>query len=159
LNQNYEPLSITNIRRAICLIYLGKAEVIEAYSFDVCTVASSYVAPSILRLLYFIHIKRQDLPLSRRNVLKRDEYTCQYCGTTKGPMTADHVMPKKLHGKDSWDNLVCACVKCNNRKGDRTPEMAGMKLIRPPRRPHFFFVVNNLVVIPDERWKQYLFLS
>lgn len=159
LNQNYEPLSITNIKRAICLVYLGKAEVVESYSFNIHTVAASLAAPSILRLLYFIHIKRSNLPLSKRNILKRDNYTCQYCGNKSGPMTTDHVIPKRLGGRDSWDNLVCACIKCNNKKGDRTPEMASMKLIQLPRRPHFFFIVHNLVTIPDEKWKQYLFLQ
>jgi 5-methylcytosine-specific restriction endonuclease McrA len=159
LNQNYEPLSITNIKRAISLIYLGKAEAIESYSFAVHAISSSFTAPSVLRLLYYINIKRPSLSLNKRNILKRDNYTCQYCGTKSGQMTADHVIPKSLGGKDTWDNLVCACVKCNNEKGDRTPEMVKMKLVRPPKYPHFFFILHNLLNIPDSRWKQYLFLG
>ena len=121
LNQNYEPLSITNIRRAICLIYLGKAEVIEAYSFDVRTICSSYVAPSILRLLYFIHIKRQDLPLSRRNVLKRDEYTCQYCGAQYSPDHAPLHVHRRVFGSQGGDyhqrNAVTCCFICHGDHG------------------------------------------
>lgn len=159
LNQNYEPLSITDVKRAICLIYLGKAEVVEPYSFEIRTISTSFVAPSVLRLLYFIHIRRPNLPLTKRNILKRDNYTCQYCGTQSKLMTTDHVIPKRLGGKDSWDNLVCACINCNNKKGDRTPEIVGIKLIQPPRHPHFFFIVHNLITIPDKRWKQYLFIE
>ena len=159
LNQNYEPLSITQVKRALCLIYLGKAEIVEQYGFGIHTISNSFTAPSILRLLYFIHIKRPNLPLTKRNILKRDKYTCQYCGTKNGPMTTDHVIPKKLGGKDTWENLVCACVKCNNRKGERTLEQADMELLRRPKRPHFFFIVHNLVKIPDPKWKQYLFLE
>jgi len=121
LNQNYEPLSITNVKRAICLIYLGKAEVVESYSYEIHTVCATLTAPSVLRLLYFIHLRRPKLPLTKRNILKRDNYTCQYCGAKNKQMTTDHVIPKRLGGKDSWDNLVCACVKCNSQKGGLAP--------------------------------------
>ncbi len=159
LNQNYEPLSITNVKRAVCLIYLGKAEIIEPYNFGIRTISNSFNAPSILRLLYFIRIKRTNLPLSKHNILKRDKYICQYCGTKNGPMTTDHVIPKKLGGKYTWENLVCACVRCNNKKGGRTIEQTGMKLSRCPKRPHFFSIVHNLMKIPDPKWRQYLFLE
>ncbi|MDI6840212.1 MAG: HNH endonuclease [bacterium] len=159
LNQNYEPLSITHIKRAVCLIYLGKAEIVEPYPFEVHTVSTSFIAPSVLRLLYFVHVKRPNLPLTKRNILKRDNYTCQYCGAKGVPMTTDHVIPKRLGGEDSWENLVCACIKCNNKKRDMTIEEVRMKLIRSPKRPHFFFIVHNLITIPDSRWKQYLFLE
>lgn len=159
LNQNYEPLSITHVKRAFCLIYLGKAEIVESYDFKIHSISAEFVAPSVLRLLYFVHVRRPTLPLTKRNILKRDKYTCQYCGVKGVPMTTDHVIPKKLGGKDRWENLVCACIKCNNQKGDRTPEQVRMKLLQRPRRPHFFFIVHNLVTIPDRRWKQYLFLE
>jgi 5-methylcytosine-specific restriction endonuclease McrA len=158
LNQNYEPLTTVNIKRAFILVYLGKAEVVEKYPFTIRTVSFSYVVPSVLRLLYFVHIKRPNLPLTKRNILRRDNYTCQYCGTREGPMTTDHVIPKRLGGEDTWENLVCACTSCNIKKGDRLPEAAKMKLIRAPKRPHFFYILHNLMTIPDEKWKQYLFL-
>lgn len=159
LNQNYEPISITRIRRALCLLYLGKAEAIEVYPHKCHTVSSAYNAPSILRLLHFIHTRKQELPLTKHNILKRDNFTCQYCGK-KGPsMTTDHIIPKKANGGDSWENLVCACTECNNNKGNKTPEEAGLKLTRQPKKPHFFFVLNSLDSIPDEKWKQYLFIK
>lgn len=159
LNQNYEPISITRIKRAVCLILLGKAESIEVYPYKIHTVSSTYEVPSVLRLLHFIHVRRPNLPLTKHNILKRDNYTCQYCGARGVPMTTDHIIPKKAGGIDSWENLVCACTKCNNLKGNREPEQAGLKLLRKPKCPHFFVILNKLVPIPDERWKQYLFIK
>jgi len=160
LNQNYEPLSITRAKRAIILIYLGKAEIVERYR-DLCvrSASKSLPIPSIVRLIFFVKVRRRTLSLSRRNIIKRDNHRCQYCGATQGGMTTDHVIPKKLGGKDSWENLVCACVRCNNRKGNRIPEDAGMGLLRQPKRPHFFTFVHGFISIPDDRWKQYLFLD
>jgi len=159
LNQNYEPISITRIKRAICLLYVGKAETIEIYPYKYHTVSSAYDVPSVLRLLHIVHTRKPELPLTRHNILKRDNYTCQYCGIKGVTMTTDHVTPKKSGGTDCWENLVGACTQCNNLKGNRTPEEAGLKLLRQPKRPYFFFILNNLGSIPDEKWKQYLFIK
>lgn len=160
LNQNYEPLSITKARRAIVLLYLGKAEMVETYDGHfVRSVRLDFPVPSIVRLIYYIKAPRNAVALSRKNVIRRDRHTCQYCGTTIGAMTTDHVTPRGLGGRDRWENLVCACVKCNNKKGDRTPEQAGMRLMKKPKTPHFFTVVHSFIRIPDTRWKQYLFLA
>lgn len=160
LNQNYEPLSIITLRRAFCLLYLGKVEVVEYYSFHIHTVNQKFTAPSILRLLYFVHMRRNfSLPLTKQNILKRDHFTCQYCGTTRGKMTTDHVIPKRLGGKDSWENLVCACVRCNAKKGDKPPEEVGMKLRRKPKKPYFFSLLYEIYPLPDKKWKKYIFLD
>lgn len=160
LNQNYEPLGITRARRAIVLIYLGKAEIVERYSdLWVRSVSTALAVPSVVRLVFFVKVRRKALTLSRRNIIKRDNHQCQYCGTTQGAMTTDHVIPKKLGGKDSWENLVCACVRCNNKKGNRTPEQVGLTLLRQPKTPHFFTFIHGFIVIPDDRWRQYLFLG
>ncbi len=160
LNQNYEPLSVTRAKRAIVLIYLGKAEIVERYAdLWVRSVSDALPLPSVVRLIFFVKVRRRTLTLSRRNIVKRDGHQCQYCGTIEGGMTTDHVIPKKLGGRDSWENLVCACVACNNKKGNRTPEEAGMILLRQPKRPHFFTFVHGFISIPDDRWRQYLFLG
>jgi len=160
LNQNYEPLSITKARRAVILLYLGKAEMVETYDGHfVRGVRMNIPLPSIVRLIYYIKAPRNAVALTRKNIIRRDRHMCQYCGTQRGPMTTDHVIPKRLRGRDSWDNLVCACVRCNNKKGDRTPEEAQMKLLKKPKVPHFFTVVHSFIRIPDKRWKQYLFLD
>lgn len=159
LNQNYEPLSVCSAKRAIILVFLGKAEIIEHHEHMVRSVSFSLPLPSVVRLFLFINVPRKGIILSRRNVVKRDNHTCQYCGTIQGPMTVDHIVPKTLGGKDSWDNLICACVSCNNKKGDRTPEQAGMKLLRQPRIPNRITFIQHFIGIADSRWRPYLFLS
>ncbi|RKZ01275.1 MAG: HNH endonuclease [Candidatus Hydrothermota bacterium] len=159
LNNNYEPLNISTVRRALRLILLGKAEVIYSYDGELLRAEKvAFPKPSVIRLLRYVKIRRE-VPLTKKNILKRDNYTCQYCGRRDLPLTIDHVIPKRLGGKDTWENLVCACVYCNNRKGDRTPEQAGMKLLRKPRKPSYFVFITQGIRIPDERWKPFLFLD
>jgi 5-methylcytosine-specific restriction endonuclease McrA len=89
----------------------------------------------------------------------RDGHRCQYCGSTKGPMTVDHVIPRTMKGSDSWDNLVTACTHCNNKKGDRTPEHAGLTLIRKPTRPTYITFIQRFIGHADQRWRRYLFMD
>ena len=159
LNRNYEPMSVVSARKAIILIFLQKVEIIERYEAMVRSVRIAIPLPSIVRLLRYVPVPRKRIVLSRKNILKRDGQRCQYCGTTKPPFTLDHVIPKNRNGKDTWDNLVCACVKCNNKKGNRTAEEAGMKLLRQPRRPSQLFFIQHFVGVNDSRWKPYLFMN
>ena len=159
LNQNYEPLSVCNARRAIVLIFRGKAEVIEPDGDRVHSVSLEFPLPSVVRLVFYVHVPRRDVHLTRANVIKRDRHRCQYCGTAQGTMTTDHVVPKTLSGEDSWENLVCACVRCNNTKGNRTPEQAHLHLVRRPRRPDYFTFVYCFTSIANEKWRPYLFLE
>lgn len=135
LNQNYEPLNVTNARRAIVLLDRGKAEVLEHAQGSLRTTTASLQLPSVIRLVYMIRRPRPQVRLSRREVFLRDGYTCQYCGVKTRDLTLDHVMPRHRGGKHLWDNLVSACKSCNHRKGSRTPDEARMPLARPPRRP------------------------
>ncbi len=159
LNQNYEPLTVCHAQRAVVLVVLGKAEIVERYDAEVRSISVAVPLPSVVRLSMYIRAPRQEVALTRRNVLKRDGYRCMYCGSRRGPMTTDHVVPRSHGGGDAWTNLVCACVRCNNRKGNRTPEQAGMPLLRPPRRPHRFTQITFYSTIPDKRWRPYLFLD
>ncbi|MFZ5979099.1 MAG: HNH endonuclease [Candidatus Zixiibacteriota bacterium] len=160
LNENYEPLTVCSARRAIILLFQGKAEMIEtADSLKVHTVTRSFDLPSVVRLWQYRKVPYKKIMLTRKNVLARDGHRCQYCGTVRGPMTVDHVIPKMKNGGDSWENMVCACVKCNNKKGDRTPEKAGMKLIRQPKRPTFITFIQRYIGDANERWRQYLFMD
>jgi 5-methylcytosine-specific restriction endonuclease McrA len=84
---------------------------------------------------------------------------CQYCGFNHGPFTIDHVIPKRSGGLDTWENLVCACISCNNKKGDRTPEQANMPLLKTPRRPSHLFFIQSFLGHPDDSWKPYLFMN
>ncbi len=160
LNQSYEPLTICHAKRAITLIFLGKAEIIEKEDeVIVRSVSTSIPLPSVLRLNYYVKIQRRDVPLTKANIMRRDNYTCQYCGKQKQRMTIDHVIPKEKGGKDTWENLVCACEECNAKKGNRTPAQAGMKLLKKPKKPHYFTFVLRSITNPPPQWKPYLFLS
>jgi len=159
LNQNYEPMSVCSARKAIILLYLEKAEMV-AHNHDVVrSINTSLPLPSIVRLICLIKRPRHRLQLTRKNVIKRDRHICQYCGRTDKAMTVDHVIPKDRGGKDTWENLVCACIVCNGKKGNRSPKEANMSLKGKPRKPGYLFFIQHLVGIPDVRWKPYLFLS
>ncbi len=160
LNQNFEPLSVCSARRAFLLLLQGKAEMIEtADGLKLHTVSRSYALPSVVRLWQYKKVPYKRIMLTRKNILMRDSHRCQYCGTTKGPMTVDHVIPRTMHGKDSWENLVCACVNCNNRKGDRSPERAGITLTRRPVRPTHIHFIQRYIGVSDQRWRRYLFMD
>jgi len=160
LNHNYEPLSICNVRKAIVLLYLGKAECLATRDGKVVrSVSVSVPYPSILRLSVYIHVPYKKIILSRKNILRRDGHRCQYCGRTDQTLTIDHIIPKAHGGEDTWENLTSACVQCNNRKGDRTPEQAKMSLLHKPLRPSHLFFIRHVVNSIDERWKPYLFMN
>lgn len=160
LNQNYEPLTVCSARRAIVLLFQGKAEMIEsADGLKLRTVRADYALPSIVRLWQYRKVPYKRIMLTRKNVLLRDGHQCQYCGTHKGPMTVDHIVPKTGNGADSWENMVCACVKCNNKKGNRSPEKAGMKLLKRPSRPTHIDFIQRYIGVNDQRWRPYLFMD
>ena len=160
LNQNYEPLTVCTARRAFLLLFQGKAEMIEtADGFKIHSVNRSFPLPSVVRLWQYKKVPYKRIMLTRKNILMRDGHRCQYCGTSRGAMTVDHVMPKTMNGKDSWENLVCACVACNNRKGDRTPEKAGFSLVRRPTRPSHIHFIQRYIGVSDIRWRRYLFMD
>ena len=115
--------------------------------------------PSIVRLGIYVQIPYKKIILSRKNILRRDGHHCQYCGRSEVSLTIDHIIPKARMGEDSWENLVTACVECNNRKGDRSPEEAHMKLLRKPMRPNHVDFIRHFVGNMDERWKPYLFMN
>ena len=162
LNSDFEPLNVCNLRRAIVLVYLGKAEVLHAddgTAYVPSTEDYGAFRPSVVKLRH--HVKRPlpELKLSRRSVFARDNYTCQYCGAGAKELTIDHVVPKRHGGGMHWENLVACCRRCNTKKGDKTPEKAGMKLLRQPRRPRYtpYISLNKYVAgTKHEIWRNYL---
>jgi len=160
LNQNYEALTICNTKKAIVLLLTDRAEIIaQRDGLMIRSPSITLPFPSIIRLDKYVHVRYKQVMLSRKNILRRDNYKCQYCGRSDLPLTIDHVVPKSRGGQDLWENLVAACIKCNNKKGDRTLEEANMKLIRKPFRPSHIMFLKHFVGQVDERWKPYLYLS
>lgn len=159
LNQDMQPLNICRFRRALGLLFAQKAEVMEYDSVKIRTVSRIYEAPSVIRLLYFVMRPRPHIQLSRKNIFARDSCVCQYCGKTSNELTVDHVIPKRLGGKSTWENLVAACKKCNNKKGDKTLEQAKMKLITLPKPVKHLPVMvfsKHLYRGDWKNWKKYL---
>ncbi len=159
LNQDYQPVSICSVQRSVKLVFLEKAELLHEDPNRVLrTVTREYSYPSVIRLRRYIHLPYNRIVLSRRNVMKRDKYTCQYCGQ-KSDLTLDHILPKSRGGKDSWENLITACNKCNVKKGNRTPEEAAMPLRTSPYRPVYITFFQNLAGSVQENWKPYLYMN
>lgn len=138
LNATYEPIKVVDWQRAITLWVQGKVEIIEEHEREVRAVSFSFRLPSVVRLLHFVRLrKRPMVQFTRANIYARDEFTCQYCAEPFEPdeLTFDHVVPVAQGGTRGWENIVTACEPCNRKKGARTPEEAGMTLLRQPRRP------------------------
>ncbi|NUN08562.1 MAG: HNH endonuclease [Ignavibacteriaceae bacterium] len=142
------------------LLFLSKAEIIKDDSRkSIRTVGGAFPWPSVIRLTNYINVPFQKVVLTRKNILRRDNYKCTYCGRGDLPLTIDHVVPKARGGSDSWENLVAACTSCNNKKGDRSPAEANMKMLNRPYVPNHIIFIKNSVGKIDENWKPYLYLG
>ena len=135
LNANFEPLNICPTRRAFGLMMTSKASLILNGRGLIRTVSQEFPRPSIIRLERMIRRPRIRVKLNKREVLRRDNYTCQYCGNTAPQLTIDHIIPRSQGGEHKWINLAAACPTCNHRKGGRTLEQAHMHLLRTPIEP------------------------
>jgi 5-methylcytosine-specific restriction endonuclease McrA len=159
LNSDYEPLNVCNMRRALVMVYLGKADVLHeggTRSFSDC---AGLVSPSVVKLRHQVRRPLPELRLSRKTIFARDNYTCQYCGAGGKDLTIDHVVPKRAGGGMEWENLVTACRRCNMKKSDKLLHQTGMRLARPPRRPRYtpYISLSKYVVgRRNEVWKDYL---
>ena len=159
LNQNYEPINVCTLRRAIVLVICDKAEIIEAYRAPVYTASFSSEAPSVIRLYQLIRRPRPRVKLTRREIFVRDRYTCQYCGTLHGDLTLDHVIPRSKGGAHTWENLVTACRACNHRKGGKTVNEARMKLLQVPYEPRagaYYSIERRLQANTVDAWLKFL---
>lgn len=156
LNASYEPLNITSWRRAIVLLIKEKAEQIEHNGLFVYP---DMPLPTVIRLRHYVRVPYKDIPLTRRNILHRDGHACQYCGYSGDELTLDHVVPRSRGGGDAWDNIVTACVRCNVRKGNRTPREADMPLAHKPSKPHsslYFEVRKHIRSGRHAEWQKYV---
>ena len=158
LNQSYEPLMVIGAKRAVILLLNEKVDSLECYSEKIHSAYLTISLPSVIRLKDYARIRRKEIVLSRKNILKRDNHTCQYCGARSVPMTIDHVRSRKKGGGDSWENLVAACVPCNTHKGNKSLKDADMKLPKTPRKPTMILHLQKFVKQFQSSWRPYLFM-
>lgn len=141
------------------LLLSERAELVESSGDVIHSQRKNFPAPSVIRLSRYIRVPHNlPMPLSRRAVLLRDSFTCQYCGDQPGKerLTLDHIIPRSRGGRMDWENVVTACAPCNRRKANRTPEEANMKLLNTPVRPRFWAI--TLLTSPNnEQWRKYLY--
>jgi len=135
LNANFEPINVCTTRRAVGLLMAGKAGMVVNGRGHIKTVRELIPRPSIIRLEMQIRKPRPHVKLTRREIFRRDHYTCQYCGKREGGMTVDHVIPRHMGGCHEWTNVVTACPHCNHRKGGRKVEEVHMRLAHVPKEP------------------------
>jgi 5-methylcytosine-specific restriction endonuclease McrA len=155
LNRNWQPVNVATVARALVLLWNESARVVDPADYQlytwadwsrlapradepvIRTIRQRLRVPEVIALTGYDRLSTAAVTFSRRNIFKRDHFTCQYCGVQPGPeeLTIDHVLPRSKGGTSTWENCVLACLDCNKRKDDRTPEKAGMKLRKPPVRP------------------------
>ena len=157
LNTTYEPLNVCSVRRALVLLFKGKAEVIEQSGLVYRSERAAVELPHVIRLRSYVNLprRRPSDRISRRAVFARDRHRCQYCGSDRH-LTLDHVVPRSRGGEDTWDNLVTSCAPCNRKKGDRPAHAAGLNLARTPRPPEPAAFVFMHVEHIHESWRPYL---
>ncbi len=190
LNSSYVPIYVTNIKRTLKLLFKEKAEVISvnnghfaSYNFSSWEEVSLYQkatwdktknydyfarndgnsifgVPKVIRLTGYNKVPVK-VKLTRRNIILRDNHTCQYCNTKKNlsDLNIDHIVPKSKGGKNTWTNLACSCIKCNSHKRDRTPKQAGMKLLAIPKKPSIYLMFKRYTEIfmsdKYDEWKSF----
>lgn len=183
LNRLWQAVNVCSVRRAFTLLCAGHAQVVETNSvgyqtfgfrewqdvsrqYDghdvVRTISFKIRIPKVIVLLFYDRFPKKEVKFTRQNVFERDKSTCQYCGRgfDRKELNLDHVVPRDRGGRMSWENIVCSCVECNTRKGNRTPEESGMRLIRKPRRPKWRpSLVVSFSKHMDESWRTFLDIS
>ena len=158
LNLNFEPLNICAVRRGLVLMVLNRAEVIKFSDRTMCSGEDEYPIPSVLRLREQVKRPLPKLKISRKSVMARDSFECQYCGS-KSNLTIDHVFPRHRGGETTWENVVCCCLRCNNKKGARTPSEAGLRLPHPPRKPQYTPYISFprfVSAVRRPEWREFL---
>jgi 5-methylcytosine-specific restriction endonuclease McrA len=184
LNRLWQAIHVCTVRRALTLLFEGHAQVVadgpngefETYSFRewrdfsqeqpqgecIHTISFRIRIPRVILLLVFDHLPRKEVKLTRHNIFERDKNTCQYCGKVldRKDLNLDHVVPRDRGGPTTWENIVCSCIPCNTRKANRTPNQAGMHLIRKPKRPRWRPCVQVSISVPGhDSWKHFLDLA
>jgi len=163
LSSSYEAVQICSLKRAVLLTLAGKAHAVEHGDSWLHSPSMQLAAPEVIRLHRYIRTPYEDVPFSRKNILMRDGYQCQYCGARRSgdELTIDHVVPLSRGGRDTWTNVAAACRLCNNRKGSKLLDECGMQLLNPPRRPTSLTFLHIMRQQGERRhvWRKYLFFE
>jgi 5-methylcytosine-specific restriction endonuclease McrA len=184
LNRLWQAVNTCSVRRAFTLLYQGQAQVVSAEDgknfathdyrswWDISqshpekemvrTISFSIRIPRVIVLLIFERLPKKEVKFTRHNVFERDKNTCQYCGKVfdRVELNLDHVLPRDRGGQTTWENIVCSCIPCNTRKGNKLPHEAGMQLVRKPKRPKWRPFVNvSISSHPHDSWKHFLDLA
>ncbi len=184
LNRLWQAVNICTARRALTLLFDGRAQVVwsgsdgsfQTFDFNqwhdfsrqdphpesISTVSFRIRIPRVILLVLFDRVPKKEVKFTRHNIFERDRDTCQYCGQEydRKDLNLDHVIPRDRGGPTSWENIVCSCVDCNTRKANRTPQEAGLHLVRKPKRPKWRpFVQINLGFQHHDSWKHFLDLA
>lgn len=156
LNQDNSPLMVCSVERAFILVFLNKSEMVRsANGHRLRSVTKSFPMPSVIRLNRYVNAPYKGVNLTRQNIFKRDGFECQYCGTRR-ELTIDHVVPRAKGGRDTWVNLVTACKRCNAKKGDFTPDEAGMLLRNKPFKPSYAIFLKDHMNGQAGEWDSFL---
>ncbi len=176
LNRSYLPIHVTSVRRAFSLLYQGIARAVDAQyqTFDfeewaglavardaeaIGTSAGPVRVPRVIVLVAFDRLPKRHVRFSRINLMARDNFQCQYCGVkpSRAELNLDHVVPRALGGRSTWENVVTSCIECNRRKGGRTPKQAGVRLRKRPERPRWTPLMNLMLSsVRYDEWKPFL---
>jgi 5-methylcytosine-specific restriction endonuclease McrA len=157
LNANFQPINITSTYRAINLVLTDKASLILNGRGVIRTVSQTYPLPSVIRLNRMIKRPRPVVKLTRKEIFRRDHYTCQYCRRQTSELTIDHVIPRRLGGETRWDNVVSACPRCNHLKGGMTPKQSGMYPFKWPKHPpNSALYLFGKHLNQNEEWEDFL---
>ncbi|KAA0268593.1 MAG: HNH endonuclease [Acidobacteria bacterium] len=158
LNASYEPLHVCSVRRATVLILKAKAEILERGGRALHSERLALDRPLVIRLVSYVRVPRDvhRRKITRKAVLARDSWTCQYCGSERGRLTVDHVIPRSRGGKSVWENIVASCGPCNRRKGNRLPREIEMHPRTAPRAPGPTVFIRVAAPKPPPSWERYL---
>lgn len=184
LNRLWQAVNVTTVQRALTLLFQGHAQVVldredgsfETFDFSqwkdlsirepheesVRTVSLRIRVPRVILLAFFDRVPKKEVKFTRHNIFERDRNRCQYCGGTfdRRELNLDHVIPRDRGGPTSWENIVCSCIECNSRKGNRTPREAGMRLVRKPKKPRWRpFLQINFNLQQHRSWRHFVDLA
>jgi len=184
LNRLWQAVNVCTVRRALTLVFEGHAQVVlgsgdgsfdtfdfgewrdfsiqEPHPESIHAVSFKIRIPRVILLLMFDRLPKKEVKFTRHNIFERDKNTCQYCGrvSERKDLNLDHVIPRDRGGPTTWENIVCSCIPCNTRKANRTPQEAGLHLIRKPKRPRWRpFVQVDLSMPYHDSWRHFLDLA